>query len=284
MASYNVKLYDYGDAMQIRHYGKSIVKKKRIYAEQYVMEYTDSGYVMRKKKMVDVTPVRSRDREDEEPEKNSERSEFLINRSLTNCANRAKKKIYELSRANNWEWFVTLTFNPQIVDSTDYDRVKDVVSDFFHNMRKRFAPDLKYLVVPELHADGKKYHFHGLLSNIGNLVMQDSGKTVESDGAVIYNLKQWHFGFTTATKVTDSKRVASYITKYITKELCRETDGRHRYLNSSNCNRPKVIEYEMSKEEYAEALDGLYDNIGYVKSLKIPLAHNKIEYIEINDV
>ncbi len=283
MGSYNVKLYDYGNAMQIRRYDKSIVKKEHVYQDQYEMKYTEKGGYVMKKRIVDISPVRSRDRNDEEAKEFSERSEQIKIRSLVSCANRAKKKIYEISRANDWEWFLTLTFNPQIVDSTDYDRVRDLVSEFFHSMRKRFAPDLKYLIVPELHKDGKKYHFHGLLSNIGNIVMQDSGKQCDN-GEIIYNLKQWHFGFTTATKVTDSKRVASYITKYITKELCRETDGRHRYLNSANCNRPNVIEYEMSKEEYDEALAGLYDHIGYAKSIKIPIAYNKVEYVEINDV
>lgn len=281
LQSYNVKLYEYGDTRQIRYYHQSITKKERTYVQQYDMEYTkEGGYKIMKKRTIDTTPKKSRE-PDEEKISVSERSESAIEHSLRTNTNRAKNKIYEISRANRWEWFVTLTFNPQIINSRDYDQVKSVTSEFFHAMRKRFAPDLKYLIVPELHLDGKKYHFHGILSNIGNMEMQDSGIT--HNEKTVYNLKQWHFGFSTATKVTDTKRVASYITKYITKELCRETDGKHRYLNSTNCDRARVIEYEMTKDEFEQAMDSLSDNIGHMKTVKIPYAKNKVEYIEIND-
>ncbi len=285
MSSYNVKLFEYGDTRQVRYYHQSITKKERTYTEQYDIEYReDGGYVMKKKRTIDITPKKKREKEENETETviDSKRLEFMKEHSIRTCTNRAKHKIYEISRANRWEWFITLTFNPQIINSTDYDQVKSVTSEFFHAMRKRSAPDLKYLIVPELHLDGKKYHFHGILSNIGNMQMQDSG--IEHNGKIVYNLKQWHFGFSTATKVTDTKKVASYITKYITKELCHATDGRHRYLNSANCNRPVVTEYEMSHEEYAEALDGLYDNITNMKTVRVPCTYNSVEYVEICDL
>lgn len=284
LASYNVKLLDYGGTRQIRRYGANITKKEREYVEQYDMEYTpDGGYVMKKRRMVDVTPKQKRPQDDDEKQDNkkSERPEFWKQKKLRENTNRAKGKIYEIARANVWEFFITLTFNPQIIDSTDYDRVKCVTSGFFHSMRKKYAPDLKYLIVPEFHLDGKKYHFHGILSNIGNMPMHDSGLTFNSK--VVYNLKTWRFGFSTATQVTDTRKVASYITKYITKELCAVMDGRHRYLNSSNCERPKVYEYNMSSEDYREALEGVYDNIGHMKTIKIPYTKNKVEYIEIDD-
>lgn len=283
MSSYNVKLYEYGGTRQIRRYGSSIIKKDREYVEQYDMEYTPGGgYVLKKQCVVDVTPKEKRPQDNGiKEEENSGCPEFWAEKKRNENRKRAKNKIYEISRANDWEWFITLTFNPVIIDSTDYDRVKYVTSDFFHLMRKKYAPDLKYLIVPELHLDGKKYHFHGILSNIGRMPMHDSGLTFHAK--TVYNLLSWHFGFSTATKVTDTRKVASYITKYITKELCAATDGRHRYLNSSNCNRPHVIEYNMSTDEYLEALEGVYDQIGHVKTVKIPWTKNKVEYIEIDD-
>lgn len=282
MPSYNVKLLDYNGTSQIRYYRNSIAKKERTYQDQYDMAYTkDGGYVFKKKRVVDTTPTEKIETENIIIQK-SERSDSEIERSGKNSMNRAKNKIYELARANEWEWFFTLTFNPQIVDSTCYDRVKNIVSEYFHSMRKRYSKDLKYLVVPELHTDGKKYHFHGVMSNVGNMPVSNSGHIHK--GKIVYNLQTWHFGFSTVTRVTDTRKVSAYITKYITKELCTETDGRHRYLCSSNCSRPKVTEYEMTVDEYREALDGLSDHIGYAKTIKIPNTHNKVDYIEIVDL
>lgn len=283
---YNVKLYDYNDNMQIRYYHDTIPKREKTYVEQYDMVYdSEHGYMIRKRRVVELKEKQNKEEKQNiqsEESENSERSEFMIEKKRRDSMKRAKNKIYEISRANNWEWFITLTFNPTIIDSTDYDRVKYIVSEFFHAMRKQYAPDLKYLVVPELHKDGKKYHFHGILSDIGRMVMVDSGNVFY--GKAVYNLQAWHFGFSTATQVTDTHRVASYITKYITKELCQETDGRHRYLNSSNCNRPRVTEYEMTHEEYQEVFSSLSNNIGHMKTVKIPYTRNKVEYIEIVDI
>ncbi len=195
--------------------------------------------------------------------------------------NRSKNKIYEIARSNTWEWFVTLTFNPQIVNSKFYEPARETVSDFFHSMRKRFAPDLKYLVVPELHSDGEKFHFHGLLADTGAMPFSDSGHGTPD--SPVYNLSSWHFGFSTATRVKDTKKVSGYITKYITKDLCAATMDRRRYLNSANCARPKVTEYSIGNDGYGQILDDLSGNIVYMKSIAVPQAYNKVEYVEVTD-
>ena len=47
-------------------------------------------------------------------------------RSVSVSMKRAKQKIYDLSRANEWEYFVTLTFDPNKVHRYDYtDCVKN---------------------------------------------------------------------------------------------------------------------------------------------------------------
>ena len=37
--------------------------------------------------------------------------------------NRAKNKIYRIARSNNWDWFITLTFDRTKTDASDYDTV-----------------------------------------------------------------------------------------------------------------------------------------------------------------
>lgn len=291
MSSYNVKLFEYNGSQQIRKYKRSIKKETPFPVEQIDMEYIDGHYVFKKKRIVDYNKILRAEKkktipdvgkiEDEETE--TERTPEQIEHSIRTSLNRTKNKIYELARSNEWEWFITLTFDPQKVNSKNYEHTKQLVHDWFVKMRRQYAPDLKYLIVPELHADGKKYHFHGVLANIGKIPMIFSGLTTSKEKP-IYNIGTFHYGFTTATKVEDTHRVASYITKYITKELCIQTENRRRYLNSENCNRPTVREYCMTDEDFEQILCDLSENITHMKSVCIPQSANKVDYIEVTDI
>ncbi len=193
--------------------------------------------------------------------------------------NRTKNKIYEIARSNKWEYFITLTFNPEKINSKNYDYVVETVRNWIKKLKRDFAPDLYYLLVPELHADGKKWHFHGILGNIGNIQFTDSGHKAGQD--IIYNISQFPYGFSTATKVKDSNRVSAYITKYITKDLCAVTEGRKRYWVSKNVKRPAVTDYNMTPEEITMMLEDISEDVEYIKTLEYPLAGQKIKYIEM---
>ena len=156
----------------------------------------------------------------------SEPSEKQREHVIQSSMNRTVQKIYEISRANIWDYFLTLTFDRNKLDSSNYNLLCDKVSKWLNNLRSRYAPDLKYLIVPELHKDGKHYHFHGLLANIGNITLKYSG--IKKNGHTIYNLSNWKYGFSTVTKVIDSNKVSSYITKYITKDLCAVSKNKRR--------------------------------------------------------
>ena len=158
-------------------------------------------------------------------------------RSIKSSRNRAKNMIYDYARSNDFDYFVTLTFNPDVVNSFDYSECGKRLSDWLANVRRRYAPDLKYLFVPELHKSGR-YHFHGLIGNIGSLRLEDSGHYT-IDGNTIYNLGNYKLGFTTATKITDKYRTATYIGKYITKELSGHIKGKKHYWVSTNLSLPE---------------------------------------------
>lgn len=117
----------------------------------------------------------------------------------------------------------TLTFNPDKVDSFDYSETTKKLSKWLNNMR-RTCPSMKYVVVPELHKSGR-WHFHGLFSNVENMVFVDSEKR-DKKGRVIYNVGKYRLGFSTATKIDDVAKSITYVTKYVTKELCEVTYGK----------------------------------------------------------
>ncbi len=133
-----------------------------------------------------------------------------------------------------------------------------------------------YLVVPELHKDGKAYHFHGLFSNIDNLGLVDSGK-VDKNGNTIYNVGKYKFGFTTAERIRDLGRSCSYLSKYITKDLCVVTKGKRRYWSSRNVKLPVVEELHLEISE-VERIRMFMKGSTYVKSVQSP--YTDVTYIE----
>ena len=162
-------------------------------------------------------------------------SEYDVKRSMRRTVN----MIYDYSRSNDWKWFLTLTLNPEKVNRFDYQECSQKFAKWLNNMRRN-CPDMKYLVVPEQHKDGA-WHFHGLFADCDGLGFVDSGHK-DRKSRIIWNVGKYRLGFSTATQITDLKKTASYICKYITKELCIATQGRKRYWVSRNLDKPVVIE------------------------------------------
>ena len=127
--------------------------------------------------------------------------------------------------------------------------------------------------------DGVHYHFHALIANTGNIQFIDSG--IKHNDNIIYNIGNWKFGFTTASKVIDSARASSYITKYITKDLCSVTKYKKRYWSSRNCDRPKVRTYCLPYEEIGKFLDDNIHLLQYTKEVVIDSCGLAVTYIEM---
>ncbi len=257
---YNTKVSEFLDSTTIKHYSKNIrrltekEKQERQFEKGNVLDSIYRGV---------------------EFEKQCQGGE----RSLENSLKRTKTKIYELAQANKWKWFVTLTFNPDLIDNSDYNLLASKLNDYFSNLKKRVCPNLKYLIVPELHKDGKKYHFHGLLADCGGLIFQDSGHYI--DGIKQYNLFQWKYGFSWCSIVNCNKRVASYITKYITKDLLCTLSNKKRYWCSRNLDKP--VEYFLSCSNKEK--DILIDSIGelsHVSSFDCSATDNILNVYYVN--
>lgn len=191
--------------------------------------------------------------------------------------NRTKNKIYNIARSNTWDWFITLTFDRGITDSSDYDVVTKKLQKFLQNFQQRYSPNMKYLIVPELHKDGIHYHFHGLLSDVENMKFIFSGHY--SNNKPIYNIENWKYGFTTATRVDDTQKVSSYITKYITKASEQYLKNKKRYYASRNINKVQPEYFVIDQEDF---LNTYGDRIKYAKSVTVKEANQQINYYEID--
>lgn len=193
--------------------------------------------------------------------------------------NRSKYNLYRIARSNKWDWFITITFDRNRTDASDYDVVIKKLTTWLNNHRKRGSPDLKYLIVPEFHKDGINYHFHGLIANCDSFDLEYSGHN-DKFGNEIYNINDWKIGYTTATRIKDNGRVTNYIGKYISKDLLNKLKYKKRYYCSRNVN---IVE-----EEYLNIRpDEFYERFGvdfdYYKTKNIPDAGQRIKYIEINN-
>lgn len=79
----------------------------------------------------------------------------------------------------------------------------------------------------------------------------------------IYHLTDYKDGFTTATKVKDNKRVSSYITKYLTKEIV-VPKGKKRYWAARGLCKPIEQKVILQKEQF----DMVLDSARYVKETR----------------
>lgn len=188
--------------------------------------------------------------------------EFSYNRmrwSVTRTIN----EVYDIARSNEFNWFITLTFDGKKVNRYDYCSCADAVKMFTDRLRKLGC---KWLIVPEQHKDGA-YHFHGLIA--GDLPLTPSGKTCYNEAVQkefpIFNLTNYEFGFTTATQIVQPDRTASYIAKYLTKQIA-VPKGKKCYWASRSLARPTVEYLDATGD--SNFLFGVPDGVRYIKEIE----------------
>lgn len=164
---------------------------------------------------------------------------------------RSKRLITDLILSNPFEYFCTFTFDPLKIDRFDYSVCQKRLSKFFNHFKERYAPDFKYIIIPEFHKDGA-IHFHGVCSGFpdGELVVPDYiYKRVDGNYIPYRNYRHYldwpryhkSFGFFNCSKIRNYNACAFYVTKYITKDLVDVGKGRAVYMCSKGLERPKLV-------------------------------------------
>lgn len=214
---------------------------------------------------------------------------------LQSNLNRAKNEVYSIARANTWEWFITFTCASEKVNRYDFDDCSKMVRKWINNLKNRYAPDMKYILVPERHEDGA-WHFHGLIANLGSIPIEkavnnkkDSPyygqnlRTAYPDGDYIYNIGNYKIGWNTVTRIKDAQRASNYISKYVTKSLVEATRGKKRYYASQNLEKAKIGLYTF--ENMTEAIEQLSGkkNVTHTSTVNVTNGGyvNTVTYIEL---
>lgn len=176
---------------------------------------------------------------------------------LDNNLSRAKSTVRDLAMCNDWFWWCTLTINRILHDRSDLKAYRKAFCKWMTNMNKVLKragkEPIRYLLVAEKHEDGN-WHMHGFM----NGMQEDQLRifTLEEklpvfirealkDGRKLYDWGAYHeqFGYISLERVRSQERAASYITKYMTKDVQRMVSemGEHVYVASQGLKRPKIV-------------------------------------------
>lgn len=194
---------------------------------------------------------------------------------------RTRTAIYELALCNDWEWFVTLTLNPEYHDRKDLQSYKRKLSTWIKNYNRNHETNIKYLLIPEQHADGQSWHIHGLMMGLPEEHLHEFTEQEKlpikilieiKRGNKVYNWENYAktFGYIVITKIRHLESVSKYITKYITKDLAKTRIGLndHLYYCSQGLNRAETIYQGHLTKELDEDYSNEYVKIKTVQSLE----------------
>ena len=167
---------------------------------------------------------------------------------LPESLRRSRRKLVEYVICNNFELFFTVTGDSNKVNRYDLDLVSKKLTRWLREYRVKHGLDLKYIVVPEHHADGA-WHAHILLSGLPKEHLTQLADSCPEDADVIGSEPQcWDacadkFGSAMAFGVFDAERLVGYLTKYWYDENERQHDalGKRLYYPSHGLKHRELI-------------------------------------------
>jgi hypothetical protein len=166
------------------------------------------------------------------------------------AAQRAKREIIDIALSNTWDYMLTQTISPQYHDRYNTEQQKNLLLSTLKDFRKRYDPNLAFILIPETHKDGA-IHFHGLLKF--NIPSQHLQFIKERNGAQIYSHKLLSKkGFNELAKIYNHQEfVTYYISKYITKSVKNKITQK-RYYRSEKLELPKRYYFSRNKDNWQD--------------------------------
>ena len=143
---------------------------------------------------------------------------------------RAKKAISEYALHNDWAWAFSGTFRTDY-ERTNREKMLGNVTKWIRDERESRKQDFRYLLVPELHADQRNWHIHGLFSEI-----PENDIILKNGNQFVWSRYEKRFGECCLKEIADISGWVDYITKefadcsvgkdahlyYCSRNLCRE--------------------------------------------------------------
>lgn len=274
------KIKKYDLVLKTRKYRSStlcsVYLKPRVLTEKRFMPVDVNGYRMRMDK--ETGEVGFYDKE-------------VVETSRDCSVRRSRIKMHKILDMNDFDWFVTLTFNPKRVQRDNPEEVYNCYTKYI-DLLKKDCPNVRYITVPERHKDDC-YHFHMLIGGIGiqKLGLVNSGKVCchwaknqicskeyfeltkdryeleETDGIPIYNISKFQYGFSTVSRIQSRERCNMYIRKYIDKNFGSTEDFKKRFFYSENLQMPEekdiILAERIEYEQNLMTLKKVNKNLAY---------------------
>ncbi len=190
---------------------------------------------------------------------------------------RSKAKIFEYAFCNPWEYFFTATLNPAKYDRTNLEKFHKDLTQWFRDYGKKFGIKISFLLIPELHADGRTWHMHGFLfglpvDHLKQFKIGDTmGKAIAEkvvNGDIVYNWEAYQekFGFCDLEPIRNHEAVSKYVTKYINKELAKSVTelNAHTYYHSRGLQTAKTMKKGTMLYNIAPDFVGEYCSISWL--------------------
>ena len=214
--------------------------------------------VKHKSNRLRLGPCRLDDQEEmeDQPPISEEMAAIGERRRLSQSLSRTRRTVLELALCNEWKWFVTLTISEYKASREDLAAYHSKFKDWLKYQAKKHDVKFRYLLVPELHSDGKSWHMHGFFgSEVDPLLVSfrqmDEEGYVGPDGKALprtlidrdyYNWPAYmdKFGFCSFGQIRNHDAASFYATKYISKSFQNEAlkSGQNLYYASrGNLNR-----------------------------------------------
>lgn len=174
--------------------------------------------------------------------------------NLKHTARRARQTLYDICKCNDFQFFVTFTYDPERKERLNDEVTRRTFSVWANNMR-RYYPNMYYIAVPEYHKKGG-IHYHMLVGGIKWEDLKPKFWKLDKNGTPIYNVTAWTWGYSTVTRIKNGEAAKHYVCKYITKQHFDERFfGKRRFHTSQNIIRPTTYHAESEDGSVWGALD-----------------------------
>lgn len=198
--------------------------------------------------------------------------EVPLEERLYQNVRRAVKTVEEIALCNPWEWWVTFTLDKTKIDRYDVEEIKKTFTRWLRDQKRNY-PELRFLLVPEMHRNGA-WHMHGFLMGLPREVLQDDWKKafkrlpvyireeIKKGNEIYWWDKAFKkFGYCTIEPIRSKLQCAKYCAKYMSKVLysSKIPSGKSLFLASQGLNRAERVEPENVPKDVVMTSGYLWD-------------------------